>query len=455
MWNKKVIMKNKAIDLVRRYIGQQQLLHPDARYLVALSGGADSVCLLLMLQELGYRIEAVHCNFHLRGEESNRDETFVKNLCQKHGIPLHITHFDTETYASLHKVSIEMAARQLRYHYFEQLRTDIGAEGICVAHHSDDSAETVLMNLLRGTGLRGLQGIRPRQGHILRPLLCIGRNEIETWLSDRHQPYVTDSTNLHDDILRNYLRLNVIPQLRQMVPAASQNILTTARRVGEAVRIYEAATAEALQLLKIEPTSAVAFEAIDVGRLLQSPSPESLLYEWLSPYGFGGALAEDIVQRLRQSSSGRLWSSDTHDVCLHRGQLLLASHQEALPTLRIPEPGLYRYTSHQTFSISYSASAVISREPHVATLDADTLQFPLTLRPIQPADRFLPYGMKGSKLVSDYLTDRHLCLLDKRSQLVVADATSRIVWLVSHRIAAPFAISSTTQHALVIKLSKQ
>ena len=155
------------LTTIAQFIERHGLLRHDELNLVALSGGADSVCLLLCLKELGYRIEAVHCNFHLRGEESNRDEQFVKELCKKNNIAIHLTHFDTNTYASLHQVSIEMAARQLRYHYFEQLRCGIGAENVCVAHHLDDSVETLLLNLVRGTGIDGLTGIKWRNGHIV------------------------------------------------------------------------------------------------------------------------------------------------------------------------------------------------------------------------------------------------------------------------------------------------
>ena len=172
-------MWNKVAD----FIAKQGLLTPDGLHLVALSGGADSVALLLIMKHLGYRIEAVHCNFHLRGEESDRDEAFVKNLCSEQDIELHLIHFDTNEYAAVHQVSIEMAARELRYHYFEQLRQDIGAETICVAHHRDDAVETLLMNLMRGAGIHGLTGIHPKNGAVVRPLLGVSRDEIEEYLA--------------------------------------------------------------------------------------------------------------------------------------------------------------------------------------------------------------------------------------------------------------------------------
>ena len=435
----------KTQEIVKKYIEQHQLLHPEGRYLVAVSGGADSVCLLLLLQRLGYHVEAVHCNFHLRGDESNRDEDFVKQLCKDNNIILHLTHFYTTEYANIHKVSIEMAARELRYRYFEQLRCDLGYQDVCVAHHSDDNVETVLMNLLRGTGIRGLQGIQPRNGHIVRPLLCISRTDIEAWLAAHQASYITDSTNLKDDILRNHLRLNIIPMLRQMVPAASQNISATIRRMSEALKVYDAATTDALQQLGAHKG------VVDIAQLSHEPSPESLLFEWLSPCGFNGITIENISQHLDNPQSGRLWSSDTHDVCIHRGQLLLCLRHSVLPTLRVPEPGTYVYTEKQKYRFSIVDEWAISRHSHTATLDADAVQFPLTIRPVQEGDRFTPYGMKGSKLVSDFLTDRHVSVIEKRRQLVVVDAEDHIVWLVGHRPDAHFCITDDTKKALVIQ----
>ena len=177
------------VERVSKYILQHHLMEMDKKYLLALSGGADSVCLLLILKQLGYSIEAVHCNFHLRGEESDRDEQFCVSFCEKQQVPLHLIHFDTREYAALHHLSIEMAARELRYHYFAALCRDLQSDGVCVAHHQDDSVETVLMNLIRGTGVHGLTGIAPlsileSDLKVIRPLLCMTRDEIEQFLQD-------------------------------------------------------------------------------------------------------------------------------------------------------------------------------------------------------------------------------------------------------------------------------
>ena len=251
-------MLNKVAD----FIAKHGLLSREGLHLVALSGGADSVALLLILKDLGYRIEAAHCNFHLRGEESNRDEEFVKNLCEEKGVPLHLIHFDTKGYADLHQVSIEMAARELRYGYFRQLRQDIGAEKVCVAHHRDDAVETLLMNLMRGSGVHGLTGIRAHHDEIVRPLLALSRQEIEDYLHSIGQSYVTDSTNLIDDILRNKLRLNAMPLLKTINPKASENIWKTACRMAEAERVFDAA----MESAKMRSPSSAADDVAAVGR---------------------------------------------------------------------------------------------------------------------------------------------------------------------------------------------
>lgn len=415
----------------------------DALHLVALSGGADSVALLLVSKRLGYRLEAVHCNFHLRGKESDRDESFVCELCKKEDIKLHLIHFDTDTYASAHQVSIEMAARELRYRYFEQLRQDIRADEVCVAHHQDDAVETLLMNLVRGTGIHGLTGIRPRNGHVVRPLLCVNRMEIEAYLHAIGQPFVTDSTNLVPDVVRNKLRLQVLPLLRDINPAASLNIAKTARHMADVETLYNLT----VQHMADEVTSD---GSVDVEALLQLPAPESVLYELLMPKGFTSAQVEQIFGCLI-GQSGRGFSSATHEAVIDRGRLIIEKRNEAMPTMKIPETGTYQYTENLKFRFRETAEVSVSKQADCATLDAEKVRFPLTVRPVQQGDRFQPFGMEGSRLVSDYLTDRKYSLFEKRRQLVVADANGTIVWLVGERVDQRFAVNAATQRVLEIQ----
>ena len=452
-------MSDKVDDSVRLFVAKEQLMAADALHIVALSGGADSVALLLILKRLGYRVEAAHCNFHLRGEESDRDEQFVVSLCHQENVPLHLIHFDTTTYASLHQVSIEMAARELRYHYFEQLRQDIGAADVCVAHHQDDAVETLLMNLVRGTGIHGLTGIRPRNGHVVRPLLCLSRADIVSFLEAAGQDYVTDSTNLVPDVVRNKIRLEVLPLLRQINPAASENIAKAASRMAEAEKVFN-------HFMQASVAELFKDGCVEIEQLMKQPSPECLLHELLSPLGFTSAQVEQVFGGLT-GPSGRIFQSPTHDVAIDRGRLIVEERGHGLdvngpavsqPTsprdFRVPEPGVYHYADGVKFRFEVSEGANVSKAPDLATLDADKVVFPLTIRPVQTGDRFQPFGMTGSRLVSDYLTDCKCSVFDKRRQLVLTDATARILWLVRRRTDQRFAVDAATRHVLTIQVSK-
>lgn len=230
---------------VIRYIEKEQLFSQNSKILVALSGGADSVALLRILHSLAYDCEAAHCNFHLRGKESDRDEMFVHRLCQQYNIPLHTVDFNTTRYAEEKRISIEMAARELRYEWFEKKRMECHADKIAVAHHQDDSIETMLLNLIRGTGITGLLGIRPINGYIVRPLLCVSREEIICYLQSIGQEYVTDSTNLEDEYTRNKIRLHLLPLMQEINPAIKNSLTTTSNHLNEVATLYNKGISEA------------------------------------------------------------------------------------------------------------------------------------------------------------------------------------------------------------------
>ena len=455
------------VNQVRHFAHHHQLFTPRGKYIIALSGGADSVSLLLVLKhlesELGITLEAAHCNFHLRGDESLRDEQFCQQLCRRLHVPLHLVHFDTHAYADLHHVSIEMAARDLRYAYFENLRRDIDAQDICVAHHRDDSVETVLLNLVRGTGLRGLRGIQPRNAHIIRPLLSHSRQQIEQYLDALGESYVTDSTNLHNDVKRNKIRLNIIPLLRELNPSASQSIFETSLRVTEALKIFDDAIQHAIADVTTPQTQNSKLKTqnspltISVPRLKQQPSPEYTLHEILSPRGFTSAQIEQIYTSLDTSPAGKIVASHTHELAFDRGSLIL---QPKTPTplvrpMHIPETGTYVLSDNLKLKVETEECGdryEPSRTADCASLDASDIKFPLTLRHIQPGDRFVPFGMTGTKLLSDYLTDRKKNIFEKRAQLVLTDAQQRILWLVGERTDNRFRITPHTQQALRLTL---
>jgi len=464
---KKSPIINSFVDQALRFATAHQLLTPGGKYIIALSGGADSVSLLLVLKhlesEFGITLEAAHCNFHLRGDESLRDEEFCQQLCRRLHVPLHFVHFDTHVYADLHHVSIEMAARDLRYAYFEQLRRDISAADICVAHHRDDSVETLLLNLVRGTGLRGLRGIQPRNAHIIRPLLSHSRQQIEQYLDALGESYVTDSTNLHNDVKRNKIRLNVIPLLRELNPSVSQSIFETSLRVTEALKVFDDAIQHAIADVTTPQTQNSKLKTqnspliISVPRLKQQPSPEYTLHEILSPRGFTSAQIEQIYTSLDTNPTGKIITSCTHELAFDRSTLIL---QPKTPTplvrpMHIPETGTYVLSDNLKLKVETEECGdryEPSRTADCASLDASDIKFPLTLRHIQPGDRFVPFGMTGTKLLSDYLTDRKKNIFEKRAQLVLTDAQQRILWLVGERTDNRFRITPHTQQALRLTL---
>lgn len=438
-------------------ISRRDLLCRDGFYIVALSGGPDSVALLRALVALGYAVHAAHCNFHLRGEESNRDEKFCETLCQKIGVELHRIHFDTESYARLHQVSIEMAARTLRYSYFNQLCKDIGAHGICVAHHSDDQVETILLNLVRGTGLRGLQGMRWRNGNILRPMLGVTRNEVLHYLEAIAQDYVIDHTNLEDDAQRNKLRLNIIPQLEELNPAVKENVLRMAEHLGEADTMIQQALHDQTEKVCNPTTDKGISLNVDLRILHQQPSPEHLLWHILNPYGFRRTQIEEILD---SQANGSTWLANKWVAIIDREHLLVVDKAEweiATPPLRIPECGTYvlRQGNHECRLAFQQSEGPMepSRQPHTATLDADNVVFPLTLRLVAAGDRFVPFGMTHSKLVSDYLTGQKVSVIERRRQLVLVDHTGAIVWVVGRRVDNRAALNKdTTQRVLTVKM---
>ena len=439
--------------IVSDFIGKHQLLSHDGLHVVALSGGADSVALLRILLDLGYHVEAAHCNFRLRGEESDRDEQFVKNLCQTLDVKLHLIHFDTEEYAKIHQVSIEMAARDLRYRYFGQLREDIGAETVCVAHHRDDAVETLLMNLLRGSGIHGLTGIRPRNGHIVRPLLGISRQDIIEYLDSIGQNFVTDSTNLQPDVLRNKMRLQLLPLLEQLYPGAADNMARSAYYLSEAEKVYNAQIAQKGQSPLCEARKAQGdcphCATLPISALKASPSPLCLLHEWLSPLGFNRSQIDQILTSL-DGESGREFTSATHTLVIDRDNIVVEPISTPMKPLVIPEPGNYRLPNDKCLKVQLTDDVSVSKIADCATLDKEKVLFPLTVRPVQPGDSFCPFGMEGHKLVSDFLTDRKLSILEKRRQLVVTDATGSILWLVDLRTDNRFRVSDQTTTILCL-----
>lgn len=435
---------------VREYIEKNNLISKDQLILLGVSGGADSVALLRILLALGYRCVAVHCNFHLRAEESNRDQQFVEQLCSRLGVKLEICSYDTISYAAEKKISIEMAARELRYADFERLRQEYNANSIAVAHHRDDSVETLLMNLMRGTGIRGLTGIKPKNGYVIRPLLSVERVEIEEYLNSIGQDYVTDSTNLETDYTRNKIRLNLLPLMRAINPNADRSIENTALHLQQAYLIYNDAVQKAIaDVVKREDEVLI----IDTDALLATASPSAILYEILSGYGYNEQQVSDIMESL-DAESGRRFTSAGYLLYKERNRLVLMKNDDVdfcvavdlntTDNIMLPDGRTLRFEFRD-------GDAEIARDSAVATLDADKVGNSLTVRVWQQGDSFIPFGMKGRKLLSDYMTDRKFSITKKRNQCVVCNDCA-LVWVVGERSDNRYRITKDTVKQLVISV---
>lgn len=422
---------------IAQYIDNERLFPINTRIIVALSGGADSVALLRILHTLGYDCEAAHCNFHLRGTESDRDEMFVRKLCKTMKTPLHTIDFATEQYAIEKKISIEMAARELRYQWFAEIKEKTKADVIAVAHHQDDSVETVLLNLIRGTGINGLLGIRPKNGDIVRPLLCISRKEITDYLQNAGQEYMTDSTNLQDEYTRNKIRLNLLPLMQEINPLVKEHIIDTSNYLNDVNRIYNKGIEEGKQRV-IEKGN------IRIVPLLKEPSPEALLFEILYPLGFNAAQTKNILTMLEGQTGKQFISKDGWRVVKNRELLLIdkKEKQENPPFCLIKEEK------------EYTKDFIIPREKHIACFDTDKLIGEINLRKWQTGDIFIPFGMKGKKKVSDYLTDRKFSIIQKENQWVLC-CGDKIIWIVGERTDNRFRIDEKTKKVTVFKMSEK
>ena len=432
---------------VERFIQRHGLLTGKRLVLVGLSGGADSVALLGVLVRLGYPCRALHCNFHLRGAESDRDEVFARQFADSLGVPFLKVDFDTRGYAAIHQESIEMAARSLRYRWFEEQRQAFDAEAIAVAHHRDDSVETLLMNLLRGSGIRGLGGIRPRNGQVVRPLLAVSRAEIEEWLQTQGWDYVTDSSNLSDAYTRNFIRLRVLPLLEQLNPAARETIARSAAHLSAAEQLYAYTVEEARKAVF------VTADSLSIEALMRYPSPETLLYEWLRPLGFSRIVVGELFESLT-GLSGKQFYSATHQVLKDRDRLYIAPLQEpsAWQPIEIPvATGELTQPLRLSFQLMKRTSDFqLERASDTAYFDAEKLPGRLTLRLPQPGDWFVPFGMRGRKKLSDFFADQKMNRWEKLRQPLLC-ASESIVWVVGRRADDRFRVGEETKMIFSVK----
>lgn len=437
----------QTISKVKTYIQENNLLNPHDNIIVGVSGGADSMVLLTILHNLNYKCIAAHCNFHLRKEESDRDCLFVKSFCFKNNIPFISVDFDTYAYMAEKSVSLEMAARELRYNWFEQIKKEYNADKIAVAHHLDDSVETALINFIRGTGIKGLTGIKPVNGHVIRPLLCLYREEVIEFVNINDIDFVTDSTNNEDIYIRNKIRLDLIPLLKTINPSAVRSIIKTISNLSSTEKIYNETIQNIRKKLLLD-------NSIDIISLKQQTEPITILFEILHPYGFNIDTVTDIFRSL-DGISGKIFYSKEYRIVKDRDLLIIEKKkiEKASKEYRINKNSTFIETpihlEIETFSID--SSVQIEKNPSVIYLDKNKINFPLTIRRWKEGDRFVPFGMKGSKKISDFFTDQKYTLIGKENTWLLCSG-DKIVWIIGKRADDRFKLTNQTTNVLKITL---
>ncbi len=436
------------------YINEQSLFKPTDKILLAVSGGKDSVVLFDLFCRAKFNFEVAHCNFQLRGEDSDQDAVFVAQLCASNGITFHATTFSTKAFAQANKLSIEMAARQLRYEWFEQIRQESDCQYIATAHHLNDSIETILLNLTKGTGISGLRGILPKKEYIIRPLLFAARTEIESYVAHKQLQWREDSSNASNEYQRNLLRNEVIPLLKRINPNLEQ---TFARNI-ERLQAIESDFHKSLSYFKkaiSKEENDTLFLKIETIQYWQSAA--YLLEETLKEFGFNYFQSKEIYHSLTKTS-GKTFHSATHTLVKDRESLIISKKEEKSFEEILIEKGTQE-TAYNGIKLQISNATVEEwraylageKSPNVLWIDAQRLTFPLRIRPWQEGDWFIPLGMKGKKKISDFLVDKKIPLHLKKTTFVLCSGND-IVWVIGQRTDARFKIMETTEQLLRIEI---
>ncbi len=417
---------------------------PDSRVLVAISGGVDSVVLAHLCKKSRMSLSLAHCNFHLRGKESDEDEAFVKNLAEELKTEVFIEHFDTENYAREHKLSIQMAARELRYKWFEEVRVAFHFDFVLTGHHANDNLETFMINLVRGTGLEGLTGIPERKGPVLRPLLPFSRTAIKEYARSNNLEWREDSTNTSTKYLRNKIRKEIVPVMEELNPHVLESFSRTQDYLRQSSDLVEDYVSALFPRVAQEYKYGYRF---NIKTLKTLPHLEAVLYELFRTFGF---TEWDDVYNLLDAQPGKMVLSKTHRLIKDREDLLLT-------TLPSEENIEYEILAEEevvmlpvgTFHME-PADTVSGASSHTVFIDKNTVKFPLTVRKWREGDYFYPFGMKGKKKISKFFKDNKLSLPEKENCLLLC-SRDEIVWVIGHRADARFSVTENTAEIIKIK----
>jgi len=428
-----------------KYITENSLFDKKSKILLALSGGIDSICLADLLVTLNYDVEFAHCNFQLRGIESNQDQHFVKSLSMKYEVPYHTIDFDTKEYALQHKVSHQMAARDQRYVWFEKIRSEISADFIAIAHNSDDNIETFFINIIRGSGIKGLLGIKNKINFIVRPLMFSSRDEIIKYVTNNDLNYREDSSNSSDKYLRNKIRHNLMPLLKEMNPSIGKSISKELSILNNINSVYKETIHKNLNKIIINEDDRIIISKV---KLLSLSPLDVYVYEIFSPYGFSDL--RNISNTITKGS-GKQFFSPTHKLLFDREYIFLSKiiEKETIETSIDSSVISIEIPIKMCFCVTHEVD--YNDNINNAYLDFEKLQFPLTIRAWKKGDKFIPLGMSCYKKLSDFFIDIKLSLLDKEKVYLLCSGKD-IVWVIGYRIDDRYKVTSKTKKMYIAEL---
>lgn len=447
------------MDLVKsftQYIFFNHLFTPKDKLLLTISGGVDSVVLCALCKEAGYDFDIAHCNFQLRGEDSIRDENFVKELAANYDVLFYAKTFDTKGIAKQQKKSIEETARDLRYEWFNELRTNNSAnkkyDWIVTAHHADDNIETIAMQFFRGTGIKGLRGMKSKKEKIVRPLLFARKKDLEDYAWVHQMKYVEDFTNYEDAYTRNFFRLRLIPLVKLVYPAVEQNLINNIERFTEAEQLYN----QAFDIHKKKLVSVKTGEThIPVLRLKKTEPLRTVVFEIVKDFGFSSGQVTEIIELL-DSESGKYVASSTHRIIKHRNWLIISpvnNVESATIIIEEDDKKIMFENGELELKKLQATNYKTQTSNNAACLDLKEISYPLILRKWKQGDYFYPLGMKKKKKIARFLIDQKLSKSEKEKTWVL-EMDKKIIWVVGKRIDDRFRISERTKEGLEITLRK-
>lgn len=430
----------------KQFVETNKLFDQSHSLLAAVSGGADSVVMLHLLAQSRLKVSVAHCNFQLRGADADGDEDFVRQLAEKYQMPFFSIRFDTLTYAKQNRLSVEMAARKLRYDWFAQLAAEHHFDRILTAHHLNDDIETVLLNLTRGTGINGLTGISAINGNIARPLLFASRSQIEEYARLNNLDFRTDSTNLSDDYQRNIIRHRIIPVLKEINPSFEERMSKNFKHIRQATDIYNWFIMRAIGDILSNNGQKVV---IDAEKIMNQPFAEPILYECLKLYGFNSTHTEAVLKIIGQKS-GCTFQSATHRLLVDRTQIIIEPAEQAeFEPIVIDSPQDVESVGLK-MKVVPIADFVLDKRPSTACLDLGKLSFPLTIRRWQHGDFFYPIGMSKAQKLSDFFVNNKVNVFEKERAMVLT-SDEKIAWIIGYRPDNRFKIDDKTHQVLVIQ----